>query len=246
MIMIQTITHTADFFLEKESPENDPQRDQIIDHQGLKIFYTLDDLPEDFPQSTMVAIDTEAMGLNQQRDRLCLVQLCPLDKGVCYLIKIRPQVKAAPRLKALLANPGVSKLFHFARFDCNLLQRTFHVACENIHCTKIMSKMARSYTSYHSLKDLCRQLINIEIGKAQGSSDWGDPLLTQAQKLYAAKDVCYLHEIFKELKKILLRENRLDIYEQTRKSLENWINLEVNHFSLDFLWSHHSHEDSIK
>ena len=220
--------------------ENDPQLDHIVDHQGVKIYYTLDDIPEHFPAVKCVAIDTEAMGLNQKRDPLCLVQLCTEARGVCYLIKIRLVPNSAPRLVKMLQDEKVAKLFHFARFDVHLLQETFKIRIRNIHCTKIMSKMARTYTNYHNLKELCKQILDVEVGKTQGSSDWGHYLLSNAQKVYAAKDVYYLHEIYRELETLLRRENRWELYDETRKSLENWINLEQNHFAIEYLWSHSS------
>jgi ribonuclease D len=166
------------------------------------------DLPEAIPVGKTVAIDTETLGLRYDRDRLCLVQLSWGD-GVCYLVQMKAGEKVeAPRLKALLTNPEIEKIFHFARFDVAVLYRALDVLCAPIYCTKIASRFARTYTDRHGLKDLCRELLGVEISKAEQSSDWGSGNLSDDQKKYAARDVLYLHALRQKLEGMLMRENR--------------------------------------
>lgn len=165
------------------------------------------DLPEGLHLGPVVAIDTEAMGLNPHRDRLCLVQLSQGD-GVCHLVKMAPGAVIAPRLKALLEDPTILKLFHFARFDVALLQHTLNTRCAPIYCTKIASKIGRTFLDRHGLKDLCRELLGIDISKTQQTSDWGAKDLSNDQKLYAATDVLYLHALKEKLDALLKREGR--------------------------------------
>lgn len=166
-----------------------------------------DDLPDGLQFGESVAIDTETMGLNPVRDRLCLVQLSAGD-GVCHLVQLRDGGFAAPNLKALLADPEVTKLFHFARFDLAALKYYLGVECRPVYCTKIASKLTRTFTDRHGLKDLCRELIGKDLSKQQQSSDWGAETLTPEQLKYAASDVLYLHEIRRKLDGMLAREGR--------------------------------------
>jgi ribonuclease D len=175
------------------------------------------DLPAGLSFGNMVAIDTETMGLNPHRDRLCLVQLSSGD-GTAHLVQIAPerlggQGANCPNLKALLADPGVTKLFHFARFDIAALFNGLGVLTAPVICTKIASKLVRTYTDRHGLKDLCRDLAGVEISKQQQTSDWGSQTLSPEQLTYAASDVLYLHAIWAKLEALLRRENRLDIAE---------------------------------
>ena len=165
------------------------------------------DLPKNLDLGTSIAIDTETMGLNPHRDRLCLVQLSSGD-GNAHLVKIaHPQVNA-PRLKSLLADPARAKLFHFARFDVAVLEHHLGPIGGEIYCTKIASKLARTYTDRHGLKDLCRELLKVDISKQQQSSDWGANRLSDEQADYAAGDVLYLHRIRANLDIMLEREGR--------------------------------------
>lgn len=166
-----------------------------------------DDLPDGLQFGESVAIDTETMGLNPVRDRLCLVQLSAGD-GVCHLVQLRDGAFAAPNLKALLVDPEVTKLFHFARFDLAALKYYLGVECRPVYCTKIASKLTRTFTDRHGLKDLCRELIGKDLSKQQQSSDWGAETLTPEQLKYAASDVLYLHEIRRKLDEMLAREGR--------------------------------------
>ena len=168
------------------------------------------DLPATLDLGREVAIDTETMGLSPHRDKLCLVQLSSGD-GDAHLVHIDRETFEAPRLKALLTDPGILKIFHFARFDVAALKVWLGVDVAPIYCTKIASKLARTYTDRHGLKDLVREMLGIELSKQQQSSDWGLPVLSDAQKQYAALDVIYLHEIRSRLDAMLRRENRLEL-----------------------------------
>jgi len=167
------------------------------------------DLPKTAKFYDSVAIDTETMGLNLHRDRLCLVQLYDGKKTV-YLVQIR-QGKDCPNLKALLTNPKVLKIFHFARFDVAKIQNDLGVCVAPLYCTKIASKLCRTSAASHSLKALCNDLLGIELCKEQQTSDWGAEKLTKAQQSYAANDVLYLHQLKEKLDFLLKRENRFDL-----------------------------------
>ncbi|MDA9502395.1 MULTISPECIES: ribonuclease D [unclassified Bradyrhizobium] len=165
------------------------------------------DLPDLSRYTGAVAIDTETMGLNPHRDRLCVVQLSPGD-GSADVVQIPKGHTDAPNLKALLANPAVTKIFHFARFDVAVLYQTFGVMTGPIYCTKIASRLTRTYTDRHGLKDLVREVLNIDLSKQQQSSDWGSDSLTEPQLAYAASDVLHLHALRERLDAMLVREGR--------------------------------------
>ena len=175
----------------------------------MKIKYYENDLPESLDLGNVIAIDTETMGLNPARDRLCLVQLSS-GNGTCHLVKIIDLRKKPKNLLKLLNNLKVQKIFHFARFDVAVLKHTYDINIKNIYCTKIASKLARTYTDKHGYKDLCRELLNETISKVEQSSDWGGKL-SKDQKEYAASDVLHLHKIKKKLDTILERENRINL-----------------------------------
>jgi ribonuclease D len=171
------------------------------------------DLPAGLDLGTLVAVDTETMGLEARRDRLCLVQLSAGD-GSAHLVQIIPpslggQGADCPHLRALLANPAVTKLFHYGRFDIAALLNGLGVLTAPVICTKIASRLVRTYTDRHGLKDLCKDLAGIEISKQQQTSDWGAAELTPEQLAYAASDVLYLHAVWAKLESLLRRENRL-------------------------------------
>ena len=168
------------------------------------------DLPEGISYGSAIAIDTEAMGLNPHRDRLCLVQLSAGD-GDAHLVQFAPGDYGAPRLKCLLADPGVIKLFHFARFDLAMLYHYLGVMAAPVYCTKIASRLARTFTDRHGLRDLCKDLLNIDLSKQQQSSDWGTPNLTEEQLRYAASDVLHLHALWTKLEALLVREGRREL-----------------------------------
>ena len=166
-----------------------------------------DDIPADIDWGDAVAIDSEAMGLNNHRDRLCVVQLSSGD-GNAILVQIAAEPAPAPNLVALLANTDIVKLFHYGRFDMAILLHTFGTMPAPIYCTKIASKLARTYTDGHGLKALCRELLGVDLSKQQQSSDWGQETLTKEQKAYAASDVLYLHKLRDRLDEMLVREGR--------------------------------------
>jgi ribonuclease D len=165
------------------------------------------DLPSGIAFGSSVAIDTETMGLRPHRDRLCLVQLSGGD-GHAHLVQFEGRDWSAPNLKALLADPTVLKIFHFARFDVAALAQHLGVVAAPVYCTKIASKLARTYTDRHGLKDLCSELLGVELSKQQQSSDWGAEKLTDQQRHYAASDVLYLHALKAKLDAMLVREDR--------------------------------------
>ncbi len=171
------------------------------------------DLPAGLSFGAMVAVDTETMGLNPHRDRLCLVQLSSGD-GTAHLVQIMPPAHGGqdcPNLKALLTDPAVTKLFHFARFDIAALFNGLGVITAPVICTKIASKLVRTYTDRHGLKDLCKDLAGIDLSKQQQTSDWGAGTLTPEQLSYAASDVLYLHAIWAALERLLAREGRTSL-----------------------------------
>lgn len=172
------------------------------------------DLPGPVVGTRSIAIDTEAMGLNHVRDRLCLVQLSNGD-GTVDLVQIARGQTEAPNLTALLADPGIEKIFHFARFDMGLLYATFGVMPSPVYCTKIASRLVRTYTDRHGLRELSRELLGEDISKQQQSSDWGAEALTDAQKAYAASDVLHLHKIRDKLDAMLEREERTGLARET-------------------------------
>lgn len=181
-----------------------------------KIFMHKHDLADwvDFSTATSVSIDTEAMGLKFGRDRLCLIQLT-FDQEVCHLVQFPADSYQVPvNLFELFNNKDIVKIFHFARFDCGLIYDTFQVMPQNIYCTKIASKLARTYTEKHGLKTLCNELLKVEVSKKEQSSDWGKDNLTDEQKRYAASDVMYLLSIKEKLDEILAREGRAALAEE--------------------------------
>ena len=148
------------------------------------------DLPDGLDLGDLVAVDSETMGLNVVRDRLCLVQLSAGDE-ICHLVQFTDARYDAPNLKALLVNPAVTKLFHFARFDLAMLQHHLGIVCRPVYCTKVASKLVRTFTDRHGLRDLCRELLGVDLSKQQQSSDWGAAKLTDEQLRYAASDACF-------------------------------------------------------
>jgi ribonuclease D len=168
------------------------------------------DLPADLSFGPVVAIDTETMGLNPHRDRLCLVQLSAGD-GNAHLVQMPRGAYQAPRLAALLADPKVLKLFHFGRFDIAVLEHALGVRCEPVYCTKIVAKLTRTFTDRFGLKDLCRELLGVDLSKQQQTSDWGADTLTEEQMTYAASDVLHLHALKNKLDALLVREGRTEL-----------------------------------
>ncbi len=168
------------------------------------------DLPDGLSLGPVVAIDSETMGLNPGRDRLCLVQLSSGD-GTAHMVQIQQGQTSAPNLGRMLTDPATTKLFHFARFDIAMFKRYLGVVTQPLYCTKIASKLTRTYTDRHGLKDLCKDVLNVELSKQQQSSDWGAANLTDEQLKYAASDVLYLHKLKDKLDAVLVREGRMEI-----------------------------------
>ena len=168
------------------------------------------DLPGDTAFGGSIAIDTETLGLVPQRDRLCAVQISD-GRGSADIVQIAPGQRRAKNIERVLADPNITKLFHYARFDLAILFHTFGVMAAPVYCTKIASKLVRTYTDRHGLKDLTRELLGVEISKQQQLTDWGAETLTEAQISYAASDVLHLHALRERLDALLARENRADI-----------------------------------
>ncbi len=173
----------------------------------MKTFLHKNDLPDGLDLGRTVAIDTETLGLNPFRDRLCLAQLSAGD-GVCHAVQFEVGRYEAPNLKRLLTDPATLKIFHYARFDVAMFKRYLGVTTAPIYCTKIASKLVRTYTDRHGLKDLVKELLGVELSKEQQSSDWGAPHLTEKQLAYAASDVAHLHKLKEALDAMLVRESR--------------------------------------
>jgi ribonuclease D len=196
------------------------------------------DLPAGLNFGTSVAVDTETLGLNPHRDRLCLIQLSAGD-GTAHLVQLSPaDYTAAPRLKALLTDPAVLKIFHFARFDVAVLNKYLGITVSPIYCTKIVSKLVRTYTDRHGLKDLVGELLGIELSKQQQSSDWAAKDLSQQQLSYAAADVLHLHALKTKLDAMLEREGRRGFAEAAFAFLPIRAKLDLAGFEDDDIFSH--------
>ena len=195
------------------------------------------DLPSDVDLGSVVAIDTETLGLNPMRDKLCLVQMCSGDE-TAHLVQVDRSSYDAPNLKAMLANPDVLKLFHYARFDMAVLKHYLGVDVAPVYCTKIASKLTRTYTDRHGLKDLVREMLGLEMSKQQQSSDWGTPVLSNEQKNYAASDVLYLHELKARLDQMLRREGRLELAQNCFEFLPTRIDLDLAGWGETDIFSH--------
>jgi len=184
------------------------------------------DLPADLSFGPIVAIDTETMGLNPHRDRLCLVQLSAGD-GNAHLVQIPKGPAKAPRLAALIADPKVLKLFHFGRFDIAVLEHALGVRCEPVYCTKIAAKLVRTFTDRYGLKDLCKDLLGVDLSKQQQTSDWGSEVLSEEQMTYAASDVLHLHALKTKLDALLEREGRTELAQAAFRFLPTRARLDV-------------------
>ena len=194
-----------------------------------------DDLPDQLKLSDNIAVDCEFMGLNVERDALCLVQISTGNQDA-HIVKLNRETYNAPNLKKLLNNKEVKKIFHYARADLLFIKKYLGVKVENVDCTKIMSKIARSYSDKHGLKDLVKEFTGNEISKNLQSSDFGGEL-SEKQLQYCAKDVIFLNEIYIKLKKILIREKRDDLYENSIKFIYSRVDLDLASFNSD-IWSH--------
>jgi len=195
------------------------------------------DLPDNFAPGDSVAIDTETLGLNPHRDRLCVVQLSRGD-GEADVVQIARGQARAPNLERLLADPSVTKIFHFARFDVAVLLHTFGVAATPVYCTKIASKLTRTYTDRHGLKDLTRELIGVDLSKQQQSSDWAAETLSEAQLAYAASDVLHLHALRQRLDAMLAREGRTELAQACFEFLPTRARLDLMGWPEQDIFSH--------
>ena len=194
-----------------------------------------EDLPDQLELSDNIAVDCEFMGLNVERDALCLVQISTGNQDA-HIVKLNRETYNAPNLKKLLNNKEVKKIFHYARADLLFIKKYLDVKVENVDCTKIMSKIARSYSDKHGLKDLVKEFTGNEISKNLQSSDFGGDL-SEKQLQYCAKDVIFLNEIYMKLKKILIREKRDNLYENSIKFIYSRVDLDLASFNSD-IWSH--------
>jgi ribonuclease D len=188
--------------------------------------YHIDDIPGNLNLKGDLAIDTEAMGLNNHRDRLCVLQLAD-ELNDIHLVHFKNRNYNAPNLKKLLVDKSRVKIFHYARFDVAIIQRYLEIDIENIFCTKIASKLCRTYTHHHSLLELCNELLDVKISKQQQSSDWGALSLNKKQLNYAAQDVKYLHQLYDKMSLLLLRENKMKIAEACFKFLPTKTKLDL-------------------
>jgi ribonuclease D len=195
------------------------------------------DLPDISAYGAVVAIDTETLGLNPHRDRLCVVQLSPGD-GSADVVQIPAGKVASPNLVRLLSDPKKLKLFHFARFDLAVLYKAYGVMAGPVYCTKIASKLTRTYTDKHGLKDLVRELLGIDLSKQQQSSDWGAAKLSDAQLAYAAADVLHLHALKERLDQMLARENRTSLAEACFRFLPTRVELDLGGWAEEDIFAH--------
>jgi ribonuclease D len=200
------------------------------------------DLPDGLDLGPVVAVDTETMGLNPHRDRLCLVQISAGD-GHAHLVQLIPQALGgrgtdAPNLARMMADPRVTKLMHYARFDVAVLQHTLGITCAPVKCTKIAAKLVRTFTDRHGLKDLCRELLGVEISKQQQTSDWGNPQLSAEQMAYAASDVLHLHALWARLEMLLVREGRLGLAQDCFDFLPTRCRLDLLGYETSDIFAH--------
>jgi ribonuclease D len=203
----------------------------------MTIYFHEGDLPDDVLRQGDVAVDSETMGLHPHRDRLCVVQLSSGD-GNAHLVRFMPGAFAAPNLARLLANPAQTKIFHFARFDVAVLQKYLGVVTAPIYCTKIVSKLIRTYTDRHGLKDLLKEVLDVDVSKQQQSSDWGAPELSEAQKAYAASDVLHLHALRLRLDERLAREGRTELAKACFDFLPHRAALDLLGWAEDDIFAH--------
>ncbi|MFT6497500.1 MAG: ribonuclease D [Alphaproteobacteria bacterium] len=195
------------------------------------------DIPSNLNLGNIIAIDTETMGLNPTRDRLCLMQIST-GNGDVFLVKFEKNIIPAVNLKKILEDQNVVKIFHYARFDMAMIKHNLKIEVNCVYCTKIASKIIRTYTDRHGLKDLCRELLNVDISKQQQSSDWGREFLSDDQKNYAAQDVLYLHKIKDILDEMLIRENRTEIVNECHNFLTTQVKLDLLGWNDTNIFSH--------
>lgn len=204
----------------------------------MKLNYHVNDLPNDVKFEGSIAVDTETMGLNVNRDRLCLVQISDADQNV-HLVHFKPSsTYTTPNLKRLLKDPEILKIFHYARFDIMMLQAYLKTQVRSLYCTKIASYLTRTYSNKHGLKDLCKELLGVDLSKQEQTSDWGAETLRQEQLEYAASDVIHLHQIKEKLDAMLRRENRTEIANNCFEFLNTRALLDILGMEHDDIFSH--------
>ena len=201
------------------------------------IFFHKDDLAEGVKFQNSVAVDSETLGLRPERDPLCLVQLSSGD-GTAHLVQLNRENYNAPNLKRVLSDKKCQKIFHFARFDVAVLKKYLNIDCEPVYCTKIVSKLVRTYTDKHGLKDLCKETLNVDLSKQQQSSNWGAEELTEDQKKYAASDVIYLHKIKSKLDEQLVKMNRQDMANECFSFIKTRVDLDLKGWPDIDIFSH--------
>ena len=203
----------------------------------MKIKLHFNDLPDNIVFKNSIAIDTETMGLNPIRDKLCLVQISK-GNNISHLVKINDIKKKPKNLIKILKNNKIKKIFHFARFDVAVLKHSYGINIDNVYCTKIASKLTRAFTDKHGYKDLCKELLNKNISKEEQSSDWGSKKLTIAQQKYAATDVLYLHQIKDKLDSILIREKRTKLAQDCFNFIKIRTDLDLLGWAEDDIFKH--------
>jgi len=203
----------------------------------MTIFFHKNDLPANVNFTKSVAIDTETMGLNILRDRLCLLQISGGD-GNAHVVQFEQNKYDALNLKKILSDESIQKIFHFARFDLTAIKHYLNVEIKNIYCTKIASRLIRTYTDSHGLKSICEELLGVEISKKQQSSDWGNGEISEKQLEYAASDVLYLHALKEKLSKMLIRENRFEIFQACVNFLPTRVELDLQGFPTIDIFTH--------
>jgi ribonuclease D len=203
----------------------------------MTIFFHKNDLPANVNFTKSVAIDTETMGLNILRDRLCLLQISGGD-GNAHVVQFEQNKYDALNLKKILSDESIQKIFHFARFDLTAIKHYLNVEIKNIYCTKIASRLIRTYTDSHGLKSICEELLGVEISKKQQSSDWGNGEISEKQLEYAASDVLYLHALKEKLTKMLIRENRFEIFQACVNFLPTRVELDLQGFPTIDIFTH--------
>ena len=205
------------------------------------VFLHNDDLPDLLDHTGEIGVDTETTGLNLSRDRLCLIQI-GISKNECHLVQFKKseleKVDKYKNLISILANKKVKKIFHYARFDLAVIRKFLNVNCENIFCTKIASKLVRTYTDRHGLKDLCKEMLEPDLNKSQQSSDWSTSNLSKNQIKYASHDVIFLFELKKKLLEMLERENRLELSEKLFSFLQTRVDLDLSGWGDTDIFSH--------
>lgn len=204
----------------------------------MKLNYYVNDLPNDVKFEGSIAVDTEAMGLNVNRDRLCLVQISDADQNV-HLVHFKySSTYTAPNLKRVMKDPEILKIFHYARFDIMMIQAYLKVQVRSLYCTKIASYLTRTYSNKHGLKDLCKELLGVDLSKQEQTSDWGAETLRQEQLEYAASDVIHLHQIKEKLDLMLRRENRTEIATNCFEFLNTRALLDILGMEQDDIFAH--------